>query len=111
MNGLKKRGDGFGCHQEDHNKLPHLLLLPPLLCVYPAQIRSPDRSSFGLSCAGSLWQSNKAAMCAEVLVLDSIPPTHIKGVYVSCEESKAETEVAFPGLDVVVNPHLFFRQR
>jgi hypothetical protein len=54
------------------------------------------------------WR-HRAAMCAEVLVLDSVPPTYIKGVYVSCEESKAESEGAFPGLHVVANPHLFFR--
>ena len=54
------------------------------------------------------WR-HKAARCAEVLVLDSVPPTYINGVYLSCAESKVEVEGAFPDLDVVVKPHLFFR--
>jgi hypothetical protein len=54
------------------------------------------------------WRQ-KTAMCAEVLVLDSVPSTYINGVYVSCAESKAEVEGAFPDLDAVVKPHLFFR--
>jgi len=54
------------------------------------------------------WR-HKAAMCAEVLVLDSVPPAYIKGIYVSCGESKAEVEGALPALSLTVEPYLFFR--
>ena len=50
-----------------------------------------------------------SAMCAEVLILDRIPPNFITGVYVSCEESATEVRKNHEGLDVTVNGKLFFR--
>lgn len=50
-----------------------------------------------------------AAMCAEVLILDCVQPAYIKGVYVSCEQTKSDIQTMFPNLDVVVNGYLFFQ--
>ncbi len=50
-----------------------------------------------------------SAMCAEVLIPDSVPPEYILGVYASCEESAEAIISLLPDLDVVVNGDLFFR--
>jgi hypothetical protein len=49
-----------------------------------------------------------SAMCAEVLVLNRIPPEFIVGVYVSCEESANDIRKNHKGFDVTVNGKLFF---
>ena len=50
-----------------------------------------------------------SAICAEVLILDRIPPDFIIGVYVSCEESANEVRNTYAGLNVTVNRSLFFQ--
>lgn len=54
------------------------------------------------------WR-HKSVKCAEVLVPDSVDPTHIMGAYVSnAGSSEALTQQA-PGLQVTIDAHLFFR--
>ncbi len=51
---------------------------------------------------------HKSAKCAEVLVPKCAPADYIQGAYVVSDKSKkALLELGF-GLDIVVNPHLFF---
>jgi hypothetical protein len=52
---------------------------------------------------------HKAAMCAEVLIPDLVDPKYIRGVYVSCPETRAWVRESFPDLDVVMKANLFFR--
>lgn len=54
------------------------------------------------------WRHGSAT-CAEVLILDSIPPKFITGLYVSCMESADEVRKNHVGLNVTVNGRLFFR--
>lgn len=56
----------------------------------------------------SLYYRHRGIKCAEVLVPDKVPPTYIRGVYVSCQQSKQEVLALAPGLAVSVDPHLFF---
>jgi hypothetical protein len=53
--------------------------------------------------------NHKRAMCAEVLVPDSVPPEYIRGVYVSCEEVKQSCDALGLPLKFKVNAYLFFR--
>lgn len=55
-------------------------------------------------------QRHGAIVCAELLVPDVVAPKHIKGAYVSCDES-ADTllESAPDGFRVTVKPYLFFQ--
>jgi hypothetical protein len=53
----------------------------------------------------------KSAICAEVLVPNSVAPNLIVGVYVSCAETAGVVQAcARPGarLDIAINPHIFF---
>jgi hypothetical protein len=52
---------------------------------------------------------HRAAMCAEVLIPDSVDPKYINGIYVSCPETRASVQESFPGLQVFLRPNLFFR--
>lgn len=52
---------------------------------------------------------HKAAMCAEVLIPDSVDPKYINGVYVSCPETNALVRERFPHLSVDLRSNLFFR--
>lgn len=54
------------------------------------------------------WQ-HRRMKCAEVLVPDQIPPEHILGAYVSCEEAKAAFEATGAIIPVTINAYLFFR--
>jgi ssDNA thymidine ADP-ribosyltransferase, DarT len=54
-------------------------------------------------------ERHRAAMCAEVLIPDSVDPGYLNGVYVSCPETKAWLLEGFPNLPVLVKPNLFFR--
>ena len=49
-----------------------------------------------------------SAMCAEVLLSDSVPPRYINGIYVSCDDTAQLVREKSPDLDVVVNGNLFF---
>lgn len=52
---------------------------------------------------------HRAAMCAEVLVCDRVPPEFITGVYVSCVESRDQVMGEHRDVDVIVNQDLFFQ--
>ncbi len=54
------------------------------------------------------WRK-KRIKCAEVLVPNRVPPHHILGAYVSCEEARLSLNELAPTLDVAVNAVLFFR--
>jgi hypothetical protein len=51
----------------------------------------------------------KAAKCAEVLVPDQVPPDHIMGAYVSCEEGAARLAALQSRLTATIDGHLFFQ--
>jgi len=53
------------------------------------------------------WQ-HKSAKCAEILVPDCVPIEYIQGAYVVGDKSKEILQQRGFGLDIVVNPHLFF---
>jgi hypothetical protein len=53
------------------------------------------------------WR-RKAAKCAEVLVPDRVEPRHVRGIFVSCNEARAQVEALNTGLPVTVDGHLFF---
>ena len=53
------------------------------------------------------WRK-KRVKCAEVLVPDVIAPQWILGAYVSCAEAERALCQLQPGLDVIVDRHLFF---
>lgn len=50
-----------------------------------------------------------SVICAEVLVPDRIDAEFLLGLYVSCQEAKTKVTAAGVGLQVRVNPDLFFR--
>lgn len=54
------------------------------------------------------WR-HKSVKCAEVLVPDSLDPSYILGAYVSNAGSLEALVQQAPGLQVTINPHLFFR--
>lgn len=54
------------------------------------------------------WR-HKSEKCAEVLVPDSVDPSYIFGAYVSNAGTSASLTQQAPGLQVIVNTHLFFR--
>lgn len=51
---------------------------------------------------------HKSMKCAEVLVPDRVPPTHVQGIYVSCERSEEEVKEIITDVQVKVSPDLFF---
>lgn len=51
----------------------------------------------------------KRAMCAEVLVPESVPPGLIRGVYVSCDEALESCEALGLPFKYKVNKYLYFR--
>jgi len=53
------------------------------------------------------WR-HKAAKCAELLIPDCVPPKHITGAYVSCEEARDALASAAPGIEITLNRRLFF---
>ena len=53
------------------------------------------------------WR-HSAQKCAEVLVPNVVPPAHVTGAYVSCEEARAALSAVAPGLSITINKHLFF---
>ncbi|MDX8409102.1 MAG: DUF4433 domain-containing protein [Mariprofundales bacterium] len=53
------------------------------------------------------WQ-HKSAKCAEVLIPHCVPVVYIQGAYVVGDTSKESLRKKGFGLDLVVNPHLFF---
>jgi hypothetical protein len=53
--------------------------------------------------------NHKQAMCAEVLVPRALPPSFIRGVYVSCAATLAICEAQGLGCKFRVNEYLFFR--
>jgi hypothetical protein len=55
------------------------------------------------------YWNKKRVRCAEVLVPQRVPPEHILGAYVSCDEALASLTAAVPQLAVTVDAHLFFR--
>lgn len=56
------------------------------------------------------YMRKKTAKCAEVLVPEGVPPQHIRGAFVSCEDARQNLLAACPSLDVTVDEHLFFRR-
>jgi len=48
-------------------------------------------------------------MCAEVLVLNAVPPEYITGVYTSCEKTAEAVHASCPHTKITVNSKLFFR--
>jgi len=54
------------------------------------------------------WR-HKRIKCAEVLVPDRIDPKFIKGIYVSCENTKYAIKRMGVALEITVNAHLFFQ--
>lgn len=55
------------------------------------------------------YYHHKSVKCAEVLVPDRVPPSHVQGAYVSCASSKQMLIGLAPSLHVVVDAHLFFQ--
>jgi len=53
------------------------------------------------------WQ-HKSAKCAEVLVPHCVPLDYIQGAYVVSDKSMEALRQKGFGLDIVINPHLFF---
>jgi hypothetical protein len=54
---------------------------------------------------------HKQAMCAEALVPDVLPPSYIRGVYVSNDQAKSDCENSFDGaLKFKVDQSLFFQE-
>jgi ssDNA thymidine ADP-ribosyltransferase, DarT len=53
--------------------------------------------------------NKKRVKCAEALVPGRIEPKYILGAYVSCEEARLALSMACSDLEIIVNPHLFFR--
>jgi len=51
---------------------------------------------------------HSAVKCAEVLVPHSVPFTCIQGAYVVSEAARVSLQQTGFGLDITVNPHLFF---
>jgi hypothetical protein len=54
------------------------------------------------------YYRRKQAICAEVLIPDSLDPKHILGAYVSGQEAAEELKRTAPGLAISVRPELFF---
>lgn len=54
------------------------------------------------------WR-HKSAMCAEVLVPDSVAPTYILGVYVGTPSAQQNVSASAAGLAVTLNEYMFFR--
>jgi hypothetical protein len=50
----------------------------------------------------------KSAKCAEVLVPEHIPPVWLMGAYLSCKESLETVTALDLGLELTMNPGLFF---
>lgn len=57
------------------------------------------------------WQKlrHKQAMCAEVLVPHVLPPSYIRGAWVSCDEAKQHCDALDIGLKSKTNAYIFFR--
>ncbi len=53
------------------------------------------------------WR-HSAQKCAEVLVPDMVPASYISGAFVSCDASRAHLRHLAPGLQITLDPHLFF---
>lgn len=53
------------------------------------------------------YYEKKRQRCAEVLVPDNIPAEYLTGAYVCHRDGVAICEEALPGLEVVVNAHVF----
>ena len=51
----------------------------------------------------------KSAKCAEVLVPDRVAPSLVTGIYVSCDESKANLNDLVTNIYITVNEHMFFK--
>jgi hypothetical protein len=54
------------------------------------------------------YYRHKGMKCAEVLVPHSVPTEYMHGAYVIGDKSKEALEQSRFGLDIAVNPHLFF---
>ncbi len=54
------------------------------------------------------WR-HSAQKCAEVLVPDVVPRSHIFGAYVSCHQGLQALNNVAPGLPTTVNAHMFFQ--
>jgi hypothetical protein len=54
------------------------------------------------------WE-NKRIKCAEVLVPDKLEAKFISGAYVSCAETEGKLNALAPTLEIIVDPHVFFR--
>ncbi len=55
------------------------------------------------------WERTRQ-QCAEVLLPDCIPPEHITGAYVSCEQSRDECEVLDVTWPLTLDPDKFFQK-
>jgi len=51
----------------------------------------------------------KRVKCAEVLVPEVVPPRHVLGAYVSCDEARTSLREIARSFRVTVDPHLFFQ--
>ena len=54
------------------------------------------------------YERHKAIKCAELLIPDKVPPEHIMGAYVSCEEVEAVVKNVAPQFSITINGHVFF---
>lgn len=53
------------------------------------------------------WR-HRSAMCAEVLVPDTVAPQHIVGAYVGTAQAAQNVKAVAAGLAVAVNEYMFF---
>jgi hypothetical protein len=54
------------------------------------------------------YYRKKSAKCAEVLVPDGVDTKYITGIYVSCKDTLALVRDVDDGIEISLNPHLFF---
>jgi hypothetical protein len=54
------------------------------------------------------YRRHRAAKCAEVLVPDRVPPQHLFGIFVSCEEARLAVAQTAASLKIEVNGKNFF---
>ena len=68
--------------------------------VFARDWRDPDQIIY--------WQK-KSAKNAEVLIPDCLPPKYVIGAYVSCQKSENALAACASGLEITVDPDLFFQ--
>ncbi|WP_181149152.1 DUF4433 domain-containing protein [Salinibacter sp. 10B] len=56
------------------------------------------------------YMEHRSVKCAEVLIPDHVAPTHMRRIFVSCEESKERVKGIVEDLEVKVHSDLFFQQ-